>query len=78
MDEPYLYQYRPVTKVIGYIYEVHLRGLLLVNVIPTAVEGSRLSFSQKKWGCGAASDEYRRVFFKFDMIKRKGIPSKPH
>lgn len=39
----------------GYIYEVHLRGLLLINVIPTAVEGSRLSFSQEKQGRGAAS-----------------------
>jgi len=78
MDGPYPYQGRPVTKVTGYIYEVHLRGLLLTSVIPTAVEGSRLFFSQKKRGFGDASDEYSRVAFKFNMIKRIGTPSVPH
>ena len=78
MDRPCPYQDRPVTKVTGYIYKVHLRGLLLINVIPTAVEGSRLSFSQKKRGFGAASDEYSRVAFKLNIIKRIGTPSEPH
>jgi hypothetical protein len=46
---------RPVTKVTGYIYEVHLRGLHLINVIPTAAEGSRLSSSSKSWQSEADS-----------------------
>jgi hypothetical protein len=54
IDGPDLYQVRPATKVTGYIYEVHLRGLQRINVIPTATEGSRFSFDQSRRR-GAAS-----------------------
>jgi hypothetical protein len=37
MNGLYLYQDFPVTKVTCYIYKVHLRGLLLTNVITTEV-----------------------------------------
>jgi hypothetical protein len=50
IDGPSLYQDRPVTKVTGYIFEVHLRGLHPLNVIPTAAEGSRLSSSPRRGG----------------------------
>ena len=62
-----------MTKVTGDIYQVQLRGLVLIKVIPTAVEGSQSSYSQKKREFGAASDEYSRVSFKLHLIIRTGI-----
>jgi hypothetical protein len=76
IDGPYLYQDRPLTKVTGYIYKVHLRGLLLINVIATPstslrihfTEGSRLSLGPESRRRGVAYAEKSRPFSTSTLI----------